>query len=231
MRSSTPIVRFKRVRVPLEDLRVLAPQSLFASESLGSLRAAGATLRRHEVARARLTLQRRDGTTFEAACSVTPIASASGGRPYFVGVVHDLTEEVRLRESAGEAGTAVGNRRGMSGATHEISEPLQSTIGRGSCCSTAARRRGQAAPRSHARRGRSRPARIVRALQWFVRRAPYDRQPIDLNDNGTPRGRLAAQELAATAFACATTCASLIPAVFASGDDVQQVVWQLVMQR
>src|SRR6185503_13885118 len=82
----------------LRDLRVLAPQSLFARESLGALRPLVATLRRHEVARARLTLQRRDGTTFEAACSVTPIVSASGRAAYFVGVVHDLTEEVRLRD-------------------------------------------------------------------------------------------------------------------------------------
>ena len=57
-----------------------------------------AAMRRNEVGRAQLTLQRRDGSTFDAACSVSPIASASGRTPYFVGVVHDLTNDLRPRE-------------------------------------------------------------------------------------------------------------------------------------
>jgi PAS domain S-box-containing protein len=213
----------------LQDLRVLAPESLFARESLGALPPLVATLRRHEVARARLTLQRRDGTTFEAACSVTPIASASGRAAYFVGVVHDLTEDVRLRDQLvkQERLSAIGEA--MSGAMHEISEPLQSLIG---LVELLQQRQLDAEARQdldHMHAEVDRAGRIIRALQLFVRRAPYDRRPIDLNDTARKAVALRRNELERHGIRVCDECAPHLPAVFATGDDLQQVVWQLVI--
>jgi PAS domain S-box-containing protein len=214
---------------PLQDLRVLPPQALVAQESLGAIPSLAATLRRHESARTRLTLRRKDGSTFEAACSVTPISSASGRTSYFVGIVHDLTEEVRLRNQLvkQERLSAIGEA--MSGATHEISEPLQSLIGlvellQQNPLDAEARRH-----LDHMHAEVNRAGRIVRALQWFVRRAPYDRHPIDLNETARRAVDLRRQALTTLGIRVEETYTPRMPAVFATGDDLQQVVWQLVM--
>ena len=62
----------------LQDLHALPPAHLVAPAAREPWISLAAAMRRNEVGRARLTLQRRDASTFEAACSVSPIASASG---------------------------------------------------------------------------------------------------------------------------------------------------------
>ena len=213
----------------LEDLRVLPPQELVAKSSLGALPSLVAVLQRHEVARTRLTLRRRDGSTFETACSVTTIMSASGRTAYYVGVVHDLTEELRLQEQMvrHERLSAIGEV--ATGVAHELSNPLQSALGLAEVVLHGRLEPEARADLDRVREEVHRAGRIIRDLQVFIRRAPYDRQPVDLNDAALRAVVLRRQELERHGIRIHDRCAPDLPDVYAKRDDLQQVVWQLVV--
>src|SRR5262249_46377900 len=80
----------------LDELRVMPALSLVGERSVPTLSEIVEKLRRGEIAYATMNLLRRDGTTFPASCTVAPMISTSGQTAYFVGVVRDLTDEVRL---------------------------------------------------------------------------------------------------------------------------------------
>ena len=213
----------------LDDLRSMPPQDLVDRRSHVAMRSLVAALRSQGIVRSRLTLRRRDGSTFDASCSVTPISSASGRTVYFVGVVHDLTEEVRLRDLMvrHERLSAVGEV--VSGVAHEISNPLQSVMGLVELV-----QQGHLDPDARAHLDRmhaevDRAGRIIRGLHTFVRRAPYDREPIDLNETARRAVRLRRHALERHGIAVEDRCAPALPSVFATRDDLQQVVWQLIV--
>ena len=62
----------------IQELRLLPPTELVSKGPSAGLATLLGALKRNEVGTARLTLRRRDGSTFEGKCTITPIAAASG---------------------------------------------------------------------------------------------------------------------------------------------------------
>ncbi len=183
----------------LDDLRSLPPQELIDRRSRAALRSLVAALRSQGVARSRLTLRRRNGSTFDAACSVTPISSASGRTVYFVGRRARLDRRAAASRPHGAARTAVGDRRSRVGCRARNQQPA--AIGDGSGGAGAAgspRPRCPRVCRSDARRGRSCGANHP----WPARvRAPRSlRSGADRSERDGAKGRRSAAPHARTAW-------------------------------
>jgi len=126
--------------------------------------------------------RRRDGSTFPASCTVTPLKDAGGALTHFVGVERDITDELRLREQLvqSERLSAIGEL--VAGVAHEINNPLQSIVG---SVELMLEQDPDAPDRQDleiVRREAGRAGQIVRNLLSFVRRTTTDRATTDLND-------------------------------------------------
>jgi len=214
----------------LDELRLLPPEQLAAPESRDAIDALVAALRGREIGRGRLTLRRRDGSTFEAACTVAPMSSASGRTAYFVGVVRDLSDDLREQDQivAHERLSAIQDI--AAGVAHEISNPLQSVLGlaelmllRGDLALEAR------ADADHMRHEVDRACQIIRKLQVFVRRDPVDRQPVDLNAAARKAVAMRSSKLTAKGIRVDDRCAPQLPAVLATDDEMEHLVWQLAV--
>jgi PAS domain S-box-containing protein len=212
----------------LDELRVMPALSLVGERSIPAIAEIGATLRRGEIVHVTLNLRRRDGTTFPASCTVAPMISASGRTAYFVGVVRDLTEDLRLRDQLvrSERLSAVGEL--AASVAHEINNPLQSVIGLTDLMMTHGPSAETHADLMQIRSDAERAGRIIRKLLTFVRRTPRDRELIDLNE---VVGEVAAaydDELARARIVLSPQYATSTPPVYANRGEIAQVVDALV---
>ena len=143
--------------------------------------------------------------------------------------MRDLTEELRLRDQmvTHERLSAIGEV--VSGVAHEISNPLQSVMG---LADVMLHGRLEADARADLDRMHSevdRAGNIIRSLRMFVRRAPFDRRPVDLNVTVRKALAMRRAELERRRIQVVDQCAADVPSVYATRDDLQQVVWQLVV--
>src|SRR3954471_23400653 len=76
----------------------LTPEALIAEASVNAIGGVNESIRARKVTRVTVTLTRKDGSTFEAACVAAPIVDDAGRVTHFVVVIRDITEELRLRE-------------------------------------------------------------------------------------------------------------------------------------
>lgn len=130
--------------------------------------------------RGTLSRRRKDGSTFTAACTVSPLRDASGAVTHYVGVERDISEELRLRDQLvhSERLSAIGEL--VAGVAHEINNPLQTIVG---CVELMLDDRPGAANKRDletVRREAARAGQIVRNLLSFVRRGAPDRVATDL---------------------------------------------------
>ena len=107
----------------------LPPIALVGAESVTEVASLIERLRAREIVRATVALARKDGSTFQASIVGAPIIDPSGRVTHLVGVIRDITEDLRLREQLvrGERLSAIGEF--VSGVAHELNNPLQSVIG------------------------------------------------------------------------------------------------------
>ena len=131
--------------------------------------------------RGTLKRRRKDGSTFTAACTVSPLCNATGAVTHYVGVERDISEELRLRDQLvhSERLSAIGEL--VAGVAHEINNPLQTIVG---CVELMLDDRPGAASNKRdletVRREAARAGQIVRNLLSFVRRGAPDRVSTDL---------------------------------------------------
>jgi PAS domain S-box-containing protein len=212
-----------------DELESIAPDALVAEESMAAIPKFNQSLKARNVTRMSLSLARKDGVTFQAACVATPIVNAAGRITHFVAVIRDTTEELRLREQLvrGERLSALGEF--VSGVALEINNPLQSVIG-----SLELVLDQQIAPalRGDVERARfeaGRAGRIVRNLLRFVRQAPNQRLLMDLNEIVKATMGVRAYELELAGIQIREDYAPLLPLVLANREEIQQVILNLIM--
>jgi PAS domain S-box-containing protein len=210
-----------------EELERLRPRRLVAPGSFPAVQGVLQTLERGEIARFTLTIARKDGTTFEAACAAAPIIGADGRVTRFVGVIHDLTEDLRLREQMvrSERLSAVGEL--VSGVAHELNSPLQVMIG--TLDLALADPLAHIADLERVRLEALRAGTIIRSLLAFVRKSPRERTLCDLNEIVQATASLRTYELGAAGIAVREEYGGLLPLVLANRDEIQQVALNLIL--
>ena len=214
-----------------EELQSLTPAQLVAPESYADLPALGERLRaKKHVVRATTWIARKDGTTFQAAWSAAPMLDGSGRIAYIVGVLRDMTDDLRVREQLvrGERLSAIGEL--VSGVAHELNNPLQSIIGtldvlRSQVVDPAAR-----ADIDRARAEGGRAGRIIRNLLTFARKSPDDeRLLVDLNEVVQAAIALREYELEMAAITIDADYSPNLPLVMANREQIQQVLAHLII--
>jgi PAS domain S-box-containing protein len=165
----------RAVGYSLPELERLPIDRLVTDVSLGQWPAVQAALLRGQSVTISGEVERRDGSRFPATCDVLPLVEESGPSGYFIGVVRDRTDELRVREQLvrGERLSAIGSL--LSGLTQELNSPLQSVIAHVEL-GLAGKPGGEV--RAHLERARadaSRAGRIVRNLLTFEQKEPGER--------------------------------------------------------
>jgi PAS domain S-box-containing protein len=212
-----------------EEILALPPMALVAPESKDDIPALREQIRKRHIVRATTLMVRKDGSTFEAAWSAAPIFDASGRVTEIVGVIRDVSDDVRLREQLvrSERLSAIGEL--VSGVAHEINNPLQSVIGTVELLlgeSHEPRVRGDL---ERAKFEAGRAGRIIRNLLAFVRRSPAERLLTDVNEIVQATISVREYELAQSSIELRQHYGSNLPVVLANRDEIQQVILNLVM--
>jgi len=213
----------------LEELETIEPRALVAPESIASVAIFNQSLKAKQVARSTAWLLRRDGSTFQTAFVAAPIVDAGGRVTHFVGVIRDITEELRLREHLvrGERLSALGEF--VSGVAHEINNPLQTIIGSLDLVLDQHLDAGLRGDVERARFEAGRAGRIVRNLLRFVRQAPNERLLLDLNEIVKATMSVRAYELEMAGIQIREEYAPMLPLVLVNREEIQQVLLNLVM--
>jgi len=212
-----------------DELLALPPEVLVAEESVKVIDGFNASIRAGKQTRVTVTLARKDGTTFQAACVAAPIVDAAGRVTHFVVVTRDLTDDLRLREQLvrSERLGAIGEF--LSGVTLELNNPLQSVIGTIELVLDGPLEASVRGDLERARFEAGRAGRIVRNLLAFVKQAPNERVLIDLNETVQSTVRVRVYELQLAGIEVSHDYATVLPLVLANRDEIQQVLLSLII--
>jgi PAS domain S-box-containing protein len=212
-----------------DELRLFTPDQFVAAESRPDIEPLRERLRARHVVRASTKISCKDGSTFQASWSAAPIVDAHGQVLYVVGVIRDMTEELRLREHLvrGERLSAIGEL--VSGVAHEMNNPLQSIIGTLDVLLNQSADPQTRADLERARREAGRAGRIIRNLLTFARRSPEERLLVDLNEIVQAAVNVRAYELEMAGITIREDYALTLPLVLANHDGIQQIVASLIV--
>lgn len=212
-----------------EELAGLTPDQFVAPESRGDLPALRDRIRSRHVVRSTTMMARRDGTTFPSAWSAAPIVDAQGRVRFVIGVIRDMTEDMRLREQVvrSERLSAIGEL--VSGVAHEMNNPLQSIIGTLDVLLDQPTDPETRADLERARREAGRAGRIIRNLLTFARKSPDERLLVDLNEIVQGAVNVRAYELEMAGVAIQEEYAPNMPLVLANREAIQQIVANLIV--
>jgi PAS domain S-box-containing protein len=186
-------------------------------------------VRERGVWRGTLLRQRRDGSTFPAACTVVALRDSAGAITHFVGAERDIGQELKLRDQLvhSERLSAIGEL--VAGVAHEINNPLQTIIGSVELLlddrpETSSRHDLEVVRREAARAGQ-----IVRNLLSFVRRSAPDRVYADLNDIVRSVVELRGYHLQQRNITLATELQSSPAGVLVNREEIQQIILNLIL--
>jgi two-component system NtrC family sensor kinase len=174
-------------------------------------------------------MQRRDGTTFQADWNASPILDASGRMTHVVGVVRDLSDDLRVRAQIvqSERLSAIGEL--VSGVAHELNNPLQAIIGTMQTVLGEARDPGLQADLERVHHEADRAGRIIRNLLAFVRKSSGERVLLDVNEVVQAAVRLRVYGVEIAGITVLEEYAPDMALVMANADEIQQVVINLIV--
>jgi PAS domain S-box-containing protein len=212
-----------------EELEQVAPMQLVAAESQADIPPLRERIREKQSVRSTTVMQRRDGSTFRADWTASPILDAAGRITHVVGVVRDLTDDLRVQEQIvrSERLSAIGEL--VSGVAHELNNPLQSIIGTAQAVLGEARDPGLQADLERVRHEADRAGSIVRNLLAFVRKSAGERVLLDLNEVVQSAVRLRVYGVEIAGIEVREEYGANLALVNANRDEIQQVVINLVM--
>ena len=219
----------KAIGYSREELSDLTPAQFVAPESRADLPALRERIRSRHIVRSTTLMARRDGTTFPSAWSAAPIVDANGRVQFVIGVIRDMTEDLRLREQVvrSERLSAIGEL--VSGVAHEMNNPLQSIIGTLDVLLNQPTDPDTRADLERARREAGRAGRIIRNLLTFARKSPDERLLVDLNEIVQAAVNLRAYDLEMAGVTIHEEYAPNLPLVLANREGIQQIVANLIV--
>lgn len=211
------------------ELDVLAPEKLGPEGSTDLSGRLERALQQRETTRVTTAVRRKDGSSFQADCTVAPIFDPVHEGPHIICVMRDLTEDLRLQEQLVrvERMSAIGEL--LSGVAHEISNPLQSVVGSIDVMLATDRHQEMRQDLERAGREAERAVRIVRNLLAFVKRSPSERVLGDLTEIVQSVVALRSYGLRTSNIDVRESYALDLPVVLANREEVQQIVLNLLV--
>jgi PAS domain S-box-containing protein len=212
-----------------EEIMALPPDHFVAAESRDEIEPLRERLRARHVVRATTMVSRKDGTTFQAAWSAAPIVDSQGRVRFIVGVLRDMTDDLRMREQMvrSERLSAIGEL--VSGVAHEMNNPLQSIIGTLDVMLNQPTDPATRLDLERARREAGRAGRIIRNLLTFARKSPDERLLVDLNEIVQSAVNVRAYELEMAGIKVREEYGPSLPLVLANREAIQQIVANLIV--
>jgi PAS domain S-box-containing protein len=212
-----------------DELEQVTPMQLVAAESQADIPALRERIRAKQSVRSTTVIRRRDGSTFHADWTASPILDATGRITHIVGVVRDLTDDLRLQDQIvrSERMSAIGEL--VSRVAHELNNPLQSIIGTAQAVLGGARDPAVQADLERVRHEADRAGSIVRNLLAFVRKTAGERVLLDLNEVVQSAVRLRVYGVEISGIEVREEYAPNLALVNANRDEIQQVVVNLIM--
>ena len=179
--------------------------------------------------RGTLLRQRRDGSTFPAACTVVALRDVTGRITHFVGAERDIGQELKLRDQLvhSERLSAIGEL--VAGVAHEINNPLQTIIGSVELLLEDRPDTGSRHDLEIVRREAARAGQIVRNLLSFVRRSAPDRVTADLNDIVRSVVELRGYHLQQRNITLTTDLQAAAAPVLVNREEIQQIILNLIL--
>jgi PAS domain S-box-containing protein len=212
-----------------EELEHVAPMQLVAAESVADIPPLRRQLREKRGVRSTTMMRRCDGSTFRADWTASPILDGGGRITHVVGVVRDLTDDLRVQEQVVRSERLSAISELVSGVAHELNNPLQSIVGTAQAVLGEARDPGLQADLERVRREADRAGSIVRNLLAFVRKAAGERVLIDFNEVVQSAVRLRTYGVEISGIEVREEYAPSLALVNANREEIQQVVVNLIM--
>jgi PAS domain S-box-containing protein len=212
-----------------DELASVAPTDL-APPGSGDLTARIAQMESsRELTRVRAVIRRKDGTTFQADCTVASITDAGQSGPHLVCVIRDVTEQLRLQEQLVqfERMSAIGEL--LSGVALELSSPMQSVVGTLEVLRQSERTSELQDDIARASREADRAVRIIKNLLAFVKRAPSERLLTDFNEIVQSALAVRAAALGTSRIEVQTEYAAALPLVQINRDELRQAIVNLII--
>jgi PAS domain S-box-containing protein len=173
--------------------------------------------------------KRKDGTTFQAACAIVPLANGQGIVTHYVWMERDITEELKMRGQVihSERLSAVGQL--VSGVAHELNNPLQSILGFTELLIDAEERPELRRDLEQVRSEAIRAGKIVRNLLAFVRRSSSERAVANVNEIVKGTIALRSYEFGTANIRLFEIYAEGLPSIVINPEEIQQVILNLIM--